>query len=89
MNIRTRRISRRTVLRGAGAAISLPLLDIMGAPVSAKTGNQKLKTTENTNRIAYLYFPNGVARGSIMSLPLITVARIGMNKIPSPSAHIA
>ncbi|MGB1929063.1 MAG: DUF1552 domain-containing protein [Mariniblastus sp.] len=64
MNIRTRRISRRTVLRGAGAAISLPLLDIMGAPVSAKTGNQKLKTTENTNRIAYLYFPNGVARGS-------------------------
>lgn len=64
MNIRTRRISRRTVLRGAGAAISLPLLDIMGAPVSAKAGNQKLKTTENTNRIAYLYFPNGVARGS-------------------------
>ncbi len=64
MNIRTRRISRRTVLRGAGAAISLPLLDIMGTPVSAKTGNQKLKTTENTNRIAYLYFPNGVARGS-------------------------
>jgi len=64
MNSRPRRISRRTVLRGTGAAIALPLLDIMGAPVSAKTGNPQPETTKNNNRIAYLYFPNGVAKGS-------------------------
>ncbi|MDC3256172.1 DUF1552 domain-containing protein [bacterium] len=64
MNSRPRRISRRTVLRGTSAAIALPLLDIMGAPVSAKTGNPQPETTKNNNRIAYLYFPNGVAKGS-------------------------
>ncbi|MCP4098321.1 MAG: DUF1552 domain-containing protein [Planctomycetaceae bacterium] len=64
MNIRTRRISRRTVLRGTGAAMALPLLDIMRAPVSAKPGNPHPETTKNNNRIAYLYFPNGVAKGS-------------------------
>lgn len=64
MNSRPRRISRRTVLRGTGAAIALPLLDIMGAPVSAKPSNPQPGTTKNNNRIAYLYFPNGVAKGS-------------------------
>lgn len=64
MNSRPHRISRRTVLRGAGAAMALPLLEIMESPVSGKTSSQKIATTKNNNRIAYLYFPNGVAKGS-------------------------
>ncbi len=64
MNSKPHRISRRTVLRGTGAAMALPLLDIMRAPVSAKPGNPHPETTKNNNRIAYLYFPNGVAKGS-------------------------
>ena len=64
MNSKPHRISRRTVLRGTGAAMALPLLDIMRAPVSAKPGNSHPETTKNNNRIAYLYFPNGVAKGS-------------------------
>ena len=62
MNSRSQRISRRTVLRGASAAVALPFLDIMESPVTAKNKNRK--TAKNNNRIAYLYFPNGVAKGS-------------------------
>ena len=52
------RISRRTMLRGAGAAISLPLLDVM----EASAGISAAPTT--AVRAAYLYFPNGVADGA-------------------------
>ena len=51
-------ISRRTMLRGLGAAVSLPLLDVMSAT--------NLRAAENDRppmRLAYLYIPNGVAEG--------------------------
>lgn len=51
-------INRRTLLHGTGAAISLPLLDIMG-PVQAATS-----AAAPVTRLAYLYIPNGVADGA-------------------------
>ena len=44
--MRTKQLSRRTILRGLGAAISLPLLDAM-VPVSPL-------------RLAFIYVPNGI-----------------------------
>jgi hypothetical protein len=52
-------ISRRTMLRGAGAAVSLPLLDVMLGP-SVRAADQERPAT----RLAYLYIPNGVAEGA-------------------------
>ena len=51
-------ISRRRMLRGAGVALSLPLLDVMSAPSHASSA-----PANNRVRLAYLYFPNGVANG--------------------------
>ena len=62
----TRRISRRTVLRGLGATVALPLLDVM-RPVSAFGGASSVaapRAAAGARRLAYLYFPNGIARGS-------------------------
>ena len=61
----TRRISRRTVLRGLGATMALPLLDIM-RPVSAFGGGTPAApgAAASARRLAYLYFPNGIARGT-------------------------
>ncbi len=56
------KISRRTMLQGIGAAISLPMLDVMSpATASAQT---VMTTTAATPRMAYIYFPNGVAKGA-------------------------
>ena len=52
-------ISRRTMLRGAGVALSLPFLDVMSAPAVGAAA-----PTTNPVRLAYLYFPNGVADGA-------------------------
>ena len=52
-----RNISRRTVLRGLGATVSLPLLDLMG-PAAGRAAAKPVK------RLAYLYFPNGIPRGT-------------------------
>ena len=52
-------ISRRTVLRGTGAAVSLPLLDVM-----VKPGLRAESRVPQTTRLAYLYIPNGVADGA-------------------------
>lgn len=49
-------ISRRTMLRGLGAAVSLPLLDVMSANASIDD--------RPPMRLAYLYIPNGVANGA-------------------------
>lgn len=49
-------ISRRTLLRGAGAALSLPWLEVM-SPAAPTTGN---KLSEPPLRVAYLFMPNGV-----------------------------
>ena len=62
----TKRISRRMMLKGAGAAISIPFLDITSpksfASASLGVGGDK-ENAKVSNRVAYLYFPNGVARG--------------------------
>src|SRR6185437_103005 len=49
------RISRRSVLRGAGTVLALPLLDAMIPPfVRAAAG------TATPTRMAFLYVPNGI-----------------------------
>ena len=53
------RISRRAMLRGGAAAISLPLLDIMESSAEGADG-----PPAEAIRAAYLYFPNGVADGA-------------------------
>ena len=50
------RISRRTVLRGAGVSLALPWLEAM-MPASASAQSKVLK---NPVRMAMLYMPNGV-----------------------------
>ena len=51
-----KRISRRTLLRGAGAAMALPWLEVM-APAATTDG---LKLTEPPMRMGFLFMPNGV-----------------------------
>ena len=55
MIITKRTLPRRTFLRGAGAAIALPLLDAM-VPALAQS------TPPKPNRVGFIYMPNGVAR---------------------------
>ncbi len=50
-------LNRRTVLRGAGAAVSLPLLDIM-RPQTASAAAAANAVTAPT-RMAFVFFPNG------------------------------
>jgi len=52
--IKNHRISRRTMLRGMGAALALPALDMM-MPVKAAAAAAKAPV-----RMACIYFPNGV-----------------------------
>src|SRR5579859_2958512 len=54
-------ISRRTMLRGMGAMLSLPLLDAM-APVSLLAANEAKNTASRKYpvRTAVLYMANGV-----------------------------
>lgn len=56
MSKTSRSISRRTVLRGLGVAMGLPMLDAM-SPVSALAGPAAPKSPV---RMAFLFFPNGV-----------------------------
>ena len=51
-------LSRRTVLRGAGAALALPWLDIMRKQGRAATGS------EAPIRAAFFYIPNGVVQST-------------------------
>jgi hypothetical protein len=50
-------VSRRTVLKGIGAAISLPWLEAMGPLNSWAAGTPAAKAAPN--RMAFLYVPNG------------------------------
>jgi len=52
----TTRISRRTVLRGLGAAVSLPYLEAM-LPRSARAASS---TGQPPRRMAFFYVPNGM-----------------------------
>src|SRR5881296_821426 len=66
-----KRLARRTLLKGLGTAIALPMLDAM-APALATAATPKAPS-----RMAILYFPNGVqvdawwpkVEGKIASLP--------------------
>jgi hypothetical protein len=53
MFITKKSLSRRTFLRGASVAVSLPLLDAMVPALSAQTG-------KSTPRLGFIYFANGV-----------------------------
>jgi len=48
-------MSRRTMIRGAGVAVSLPLLDVMASAA---------ESASPPTRLAYVYIPNGVAEGA-------------------------
>ena len=52
-------ISRRVMLRGIGASLTLPLLD---ASLRRTAGADEANPDQR--RLAYLYFPNGVAEGA-------------------------
>ena len=55
MNVlREKQIPRRTFLRGCGAALALPLLDVMQASGA--------KSVQPPKRVAFFYTPNGVAQ---------------------------
>ena len=56
MIITTRALSRRTVLRGLGATLALPLLDAMVPALSAAA----TAVTTPVPRIAFFYIPNGI-----------------------------
>jgi hypothetical protein len=49
-----KQMDRRTVLRGIGSALALPVLDAMVPAFAAPT------TSKSPTRVAFLYFPNGV-----------------------------
>lgn len=54
--------SRRGFLRGLGAAVGLPALDVFRPLMAAETAGRALSTTASGAplRMAYLYIPNGV-----------------------------
>jgi hypothetical protein len=70
------RISRRTVLRGLGTAVALPLLDAMLPRTALGTVTGAVKTPR---RMAFVYVPNGIcmadwtpkAEGADFELPAI------------------
>src|SRR5271169_3559454 len=57
MGARTKALSRRTFLRGAGVALGLPLLEAMAPRSSAALF--RADEAAAPVRAAYLYFPNG------------------------------
>lgn len=57
-----REISRRTMLRGIGTSIALPLLDIMSTEVGANAGSRTRvdDDAQPPQRVVFCYIPNGV-----------------------------
>jgi len=53
-------IDRRTVLRGAGAAIALPFLDAMLPRGLTRAAAAAVAESERVARVAFVFFPNGV-----------------------------
>src|SRR5262249_33547181 len=82
--ISMRHLSRRTVLRGLGAAVALPFLDAMYPAFVAPV----VKKSLGANRMAYLYVPNGIIMddwtpaGSLGSTPLGELPRISKALAP-------
>ncbi len=54
----SKQLSRRTVLRGIGVAMSLPWLEAMG-PLSAWADEPTTADRTTPNRMAFIYVPNG------------------------------
>src|SRR5262245_14711763 len=63
MMIARRCLSRRTVLRGAGVAITLPLLDAMVPALGAA----RTAAAKPIRRIGFIYVPNGTAQNDIQN----------------------
>jgi hypothetical protein len=61
--IESLRIPRRTFLRGAGAALALPMLDAM-LPLGRLTGSAFAAGKRAPNRLAFFYVPNGIHMAS-------------------------
>lgn len=55
-----RRISRRTMLKGLGVAVSLPALDVMQSTAAMADTQAPFPA----RRMAYIFFPNGYPRGA-------------------------
>ncbi len=55
----SRPLSRRTVLRGATAALGLPLLDLMNSPLTSSAARAAEGSTPFPVRLAWVFFPNG------------------------------
>src|SRR6476620_8854455 len=64
MLISKRAISRRTVLRGMGAAIALPLLDSMIPALSAMANT----AAKPVHRFGVMYVPNGMIMKNYLPL---------------------
>src|SRR5262245_13453359 len=73
-------LSRRTVLRGAGAAIALPLLDAM---IPASTALAQTAAAPKP-RMGFIYFPHGAVMDSWM--PKATGTAFEMSPILKPLA---
>ena len=58
MIITKKKIARRTVLRGLGASLALPLLDSM---IPALSGSAQAQIAQPTRRLGVIYVPNGMA----------------------------
>lgn len=57
--LQSRQISRRTALRGLGAALTLPMLDVM-LPSTARAATASAATSPLPRRMAFFFVPNGV-----------------------------
>lgn len=81
MFISKKHLSRRTMLRGLGASVALPLLDAM-IPASTALA----QTAANTQpRLGFIFFPHGAVMDSW--LPSATGSNFDISPILSPVAH--
>ena len=72
------RISRRTVLRGMGAAVALPALEAM-LPLKALAATSTAAASQKAVRMAFLFVPNGI------HMPAWTPATEGTDFVLPPS----
>ena len=59
MTMKSWQISRRTMLKGVGAMMSLPMMEAMG-PFTATAASNSSRKGKHPVRLAVLYMPNGV-----------------------------
>ena len=71
-------VTRRTMLRGAGAAMALPWLEAMSSPITGLSTALASTSTGQPTRLAFLFVPNGV------HAPHWTPDGLGADWTPSP-----